>query len=146
MKYRLIKKYPNSPELGFITDETMHFPASYPEFWEIIKRPLFTTEDKVDIYEGDKYFNVQFKNRTTGVVRLYEIFGPTEAEPLMEDESWSPICKFFSTAKAAEDWIELNEPKYSMQDILNARQSKCGNWTIIPTDDLALINLNKLKK
>jgi len=37
MKYRLIKEYPNSPELGFITDETMYFPASYPEFWELIK-------------------------------------------------------------------------------------------------------------
>ena len=36
-KFKLIKGYPNSPELGFITDETMHFPASYPEFWEKVK-------------------------------------------------------------------------------------------------------------
>ena len=35
-KYRLIKEYPNSPELGYITDETMYFPSSYPEFWEKI--------------------------------------------------------------------------------------------------------------
>ncbi len=40
-RYRLIKEYPNSPELGYITDETMYFPSSYPEFWELIKEKKF---------------------------------------------------------------------------------------------------------
>ena len=52
-KFKLIKEYPGSPELGFITDETMYSSASYPEFWEEIEEPLFTTEDGVSIYEND---------------------------------------------------------------------------------------------
>lgn len=34
MKYKLIKEYPGSPKLDFITDRTNYFPEYYPEFWE----------------------------------------------------------------------------------------------------------------
>ena len=61
------------------------------------KEVLFITEDGVGIFEGDKYYNVQFKNRPTGIRRLYKVYGPDIADKLQEDESWSPICKFFST-------------------------------------------------
>ena len=78
MKYKLIKEYPGSPKLGTITDRTMYFPEYYPSFWQPViekmfmsvdnniittykpkaKQPLFTTEDAVNIFEGDTIYGV----------------------------------------------------------------------------------------
>lgn len=84
------------------------------------KEVLFITEDGIEIFEGDYYYNIQFKNRPIGVRRLYEVYGPDMADKFKDDESWSTLCKFFSTEKAAKDWINLNKPQYSLQDIQRA--------------------------
>ena len=57
-RYRLIKEYPNSPELGYITDETMYFPASYPEFWKLVEN---------DGFEIINYIAKSLKNTISGV-------------------------------------------------------------------------------
>jgi hypothetical protein len=40
-RYRLIKKYPGSPELGAIWDECSTDCPKYPEFWEEVIEPTF---------------------------------------------------------------------------------------------------------
>lgn len=66
-RYKLIKEYPLSPELGFITDETMYFPCDYPEFWEEIK----DKEWKITKFKGskdlfNKYIRVVVDENETG--------------------------------------------------------------------------------
>jgi len=99
-----------------------------PEFWELIKKPLFTTEDGVEVFHGDRLWLVN-KN-----YEYYSFYSDCQNVGKM----------IFSTKEAAKDWIELNKPKYSMQDILNTRMSSgdvISNTTII-----TYIDLNKLKK
>jgi len=73
-----------------------------------VKKPLFTTEDGVDIFEGDTFsivysdfsthYNVTFKNLI------------------------KPFCKVFSTKEKAEEYILLNKPVLTYNDIINITQ------------------------
>lgn len=70
--YKLIKTYPSSDELGAILKPKMvdgkphdyYFksnwidPSEYPDFWEEVRVPLFTTLDNIDIFEEDDYYLV----------------------------------------------------------------------------------------
>ena len=220
-KYKLIKEYPNSPELGFITDETMYFPASYPEFWEeivekewkiinytakslgnsishtyqfqikqpwfgnsewkvnSIKRltdnttfsigdkikcenshvdkpeaitkielnkegtpclftnsfhnngvnifkaikycPILTTEDGVDLFKNDYFWHVD------------SYFGIAKGVLDTTHPEFKPIkgYKHFSTEKAAKEYIDLNKPRFSKKDLLDASANiQYGGWFI----------------
>lgn len=94
---------------------------------------LLTSEDGVDMYQNDTFWHV---DSYFGIGKGY-----------LKSNEFNPLIsyKHFSTEKAAKDWIELNQPKYSLQDIKNAIQTQCGKWTITTGDDLALINLKKFK-
>jgi len=70
------------------------------------KPVLFTTEDGVGIRIGDRLFYV-----TKG----FEIHD----NPANRFSGSSPNYKYFSTKEAAEQYCNLNKPKYSLQDILN---------------------------
>lgn len=223
-KYRLKKSYPGSPELGFITDETMYFPASYPEFWELVKNDgfeiinyiakslkntiscvhqfsvpqpwkgndewkinsikrlsdneTFSIGDKCNLKNGNGYRNPilrfeirneswgleKYRNKDRLVVFLETMYktewGPIELDSIVmskqplfttedkveifEDQQYWFVCyqpdwyykshtmgksdrgycalgeKQFSTEKAAKDWINLNKPQYSLQNIQRA--------------------------
>lgn len=73
-----------------------------------IKKPLFTTEDGVDIFEGDNYYfvntNLDFKAYTGTIMK-----GMTAT---------NPDTKKFSTKKAAENYIKMNKPCLSLQNVL----------------------------
>jgi hypothetical protein len=92
----------------------------------IIKKPLFKTEDGVDIYEGDNYWFIILNKANY---------------PALVDKEWKPICiqaenhnpEFtheelqknlgnvtFSTKEAAEEYILLNKPSFSYNDIIKA--------------------------
>ena len=65
---------------------------------------MFTTEDGVDIFKGDKiYSHSQFK--------LWE--------HIVEDNDIAPI-KWFSTKEAAEEYIILNKPCLSVKEIIDS--------------------------
>ena len=213
MKYKLIKEYPGSPKLGFITNNTMYFPEYYPSLWEPIvekdyeilklissksnpqhkenskildnkdykfkqmyptkywdiysvkrlydgevftvsdnvignftntkynissfviegrfdkiiinshaihlneckklKQPLFTTEDGVDIYEGDKYCYVKFKENRKSLGRVFQIVTCDRPGCLYE----SQYEKYFSTKEKAEEYILMNKPVLSLNDL-----------------------------
>ncbi len=75
-----------------------------------IKKPLFTTEDGVDIYEGDSYFLVlkdKFEITKTFVeVNLQEYFIRRSTA------YWK-----FSTKESAEEYILMNKPCLSINDV-----------------------------
>ena len=75
---------------------------------KFIPKPLFITEDKVEVFHGDKLWlvNTNFE--------YYSFYSDCQ----------NVGKRVFSTEKAAKNWINLNKPKYSMQDIFNAKSDE----------------------
>lgn len=98
MKYKLIKKYPNSPELGFISDKTMYFPQDYPEFWE-------------ECVELNVPIGTKFKHKGYDSL-VYTIRGIKDDNALIE---WKTGKEDFFTIKQVNQyfkdgtWIEYKE-------------------------------------
>lgn len=93
------------------------------EYVESVRpKPLFTTEDGVDIFEGDEYTFVWINDSARG----QSINTPytKKAEKLSKDESWSKSAKFFSTKEKAEDFILMNKPLLSLEDLLSVWSSE----------------------
>jgi len=87
------------------------------------KKPLFTTEDGVEIFEGDSFT----------LISLIDIEESTvDSEVIMKPYDIWEKCKFyelitnnsknflpFSTKKAAENYIKMNKPCLSLNDVLS---------------------------
>lgn len=71
-----------------------------------VRKPLFTTEDGVDIYENDKHYRVG-ENLT-----LFIGHGKRFITADLENDN-----KRFSTKEAAEEYILLNKPCLSIKDV-----------------------------
>ena len=67
--------------------------------------PMFKTEDGVDIFEGDSFYPVNFHN-----------LRGEEYKALKNSVNWD-TSKRFSTKEAAENYINLNKPYLSINDI-----------------------------
>ena len=77
---------------------------------DIKKKPIFTTFDNVDIYEGDEYHSI--------LLNCLEYKGLFIAESPNGGKFTNPSsCKTFSTKEAAENFIILNKPCLSLNDI-----------------------------
>ena len=132
MKYKLIKKLPfeNSPTIGYIStpklEDGSHYwnhnwfqPENYPEFWEEVvekvKLPLFTSEDGVDIFEGDKLYSID--NRFN--IKKHHLFNARyDDKTLLNNRRFfNSEYKHFSTKEKAEEYILLNKPCLSYKDI-----------------------------
>lgn len=130
MKYKLIKCYPGSPNIGdtaifrenysdYTISNTFHQPLPKniielnPEFWQKIKESLFITEDGIVLYnEDDKVFGVLPK--ANWQVNYYNGNGiPLSVLLPKTITAW----KFFSTKKTAEEYIHYNKPLYSRKDV-----------------------------
>lgn len=72
---------------------------------EKAKQPLFKTEDGVDVFEGDEYFFI-YPQYTLGKVN--------KADGLMNGALAS-----LSTEQAAKDWILMNKPCLSVNDVMS---------------------------
>ena len=75
------------------------------------KQPLFTTEDGVDIFEGDEYFYINSNFRDP-----WNIINTKADCPEMinvEDLNY----KRFSTKEKAEEYILMNKPLLSLSDV-----------------------------
>jgi hypothetical protein len=70
-----------------------------------VKQPLFTTEDGVDIFEGDYYYPVE-----KTYYFLHE--KQTNNHCTNDDKFW-----IFSTKEKAEEFILMNKPCLSLNDI-----------------------------
>lgn len=120
-KYKLIKEYPYSPEVGIIVSELNGYNLcnvikDYPEFWQEVKEPLFITEDGVRLYDlTERVFGVCPKG--SWETNYYSGDGiPLE----ILDFSLNKVWKYFSTKGAAEQWIRENKPRFSEKQVLDA--------------------------
>jgi hypothetical protein len=130
VEYKLIKEYPGSPKLGTIIQKKLSsyeevdvyrgfyttIPSlieKYPEFWEkVVEEPLFTTEDGVEIYEGDKYYAVN--KYTLQLVNSHAYMTVNKwIIPNYSNGNW----KLFSTEAAAEEYVFKNKRVLSYEDL-----------------------------
>lgn len=81
----------------------------------ILRKPLFTTEDGVDMYEGEEYYAVC----PTTITSVWSI---------ADDESLNTNWKKFSTKKAAEEYILMNKPCLSINDVIDFKGSYDSNF------------------
>lgn len=85
-----------------------------------IKKPLFTTEDGVYIFEGDEFYY------PTGDLN-YIYKEKTPIKTIHDSKSYDNLLKYclvvsnhkFSTKEAAEKYILLNKPCLSLNEVLN---------------------------
>lgn len=137
--YKLIKTYPGSFPLGKLAYEDKEISGVYnldttyknkdyienhPTHWEqvcpkclnsiptckILNRcgtPLFVTEDKVDVYENDKFFFIasNWKSYLGKAIRNHKY------------SKW--LHPIYSTKDAAENYIKMNKPCLSLNDVLS---------------------------
>lgn len=85
-----------------------------------VKQPLFTTEDGVDIYEGDKFYELitsNFHNKPC----IWNILEYDSRSNIIYDQEGNRKNGriWFSTKEAGEEYILMNKPCLSIQDVLN---------------------------
>jgi hypothetical protein len=126
-KFKLVKEYPQSPLQGTIVTKDKHgqYVAEnpllifqridielYPEFWQEVKEPLFTTIDGYEVFEGDDYiFITEHWIAVTNIKG--SLYHNTETRPR------------FKVKELAEQFISENKPIYSKKQIKEAFQ-ECG--------------------
>lgn len=87
------------------------------KFIQHIKQPVFTTEDGVDMFEGDTYFLVR-----TNYILVSRIANSINVS--------SSSIKRFSTKKAAKNYIICNKPCLSLNEILDTFRTVYGKDSI----------------
>lgn len=130
-RYKLIREYPGSPKLNTIVEEhktkkslfvskcnfAINHPYYFPEFWEEIdnnfilpvKQPLFTTEDGVDIFEGDEFYSTH----KDGLGSILKYTGHSLENASKKQKDFVD----FSTKEKAEEYILMNKPVLSLSDV-----------------------------
>ena len=77
-----------------------------------IKQPLFTTEDGVDIFESDEFYNtwdLKIPNKEIAVSRKKDFYN---------EKPVNKHCIYFSTKEAAEEYILMHKPCLSLKEVL----------------------------
>jgi len=94
--------------------------------------PIFTTEDGIDIFEDSNYYcHINLKS--------FEI---KESKIITKGVSGNlnpELFKYFSTKEAAEDYILMNKPCLSAQDVIDYTESKEGPLEGIDPDFIELV-------
>ena len=75
------------------------------------KQPLFTTEDGVDIFEGDNYCYFRFHSWTCDNAIANKEF--------YYQDKFSKNSLYFSTKEKAEEYILMNKPCLSLKEVLD---------------------------
>ena len=153
-KYKLKKWYPSLPKempVGFeviednlcnyLNPQNRFYPLSpdevenNPEFWELIKT-IFVTEDKVFIDSDRKLFGVSL-NDNLG----YKAYDLAEHDYRYGSSINLIGFKWFIDKGKAIAYINLNRPRYSMKNLLDAKvlSSDAAGYPAL------FIDLNKLK-
>lgn len=109
-KFKLTKEYPFSSEIGYICVNPIEDLSKFPEYWiELIeKSPIFISADGKDMFEGDKYY-------VTRINSDFELNGLCSV--LIVDIYCKATTNKFSTKELAQEYIDNNKPKYSLEDI-----------------------------
>lgn len=93
-----------------IGDNGIYLNCSLLKNVQQVKKPLFTTEDGVDIFEGNYWFYVKEGSAKIVKTNVFKYGGlPQNKKPV----------KRFSTEEAAEEYVLLNKPQLSINDIVS---------------------------
>lgn len=95
------------------------------------RKLVFTTEDGVDIFDEDK---------TCWVNRHFEVSSMGKNRGVLPKENY----KYFSSKKAAEEYVIMNKPSLCLKDIVDkavSKQNPFGLFTIHIDDLKALIKI-----
>lgn len=104
---------------------------------KVAKQKLFTTEDGVDIFEGDKFYSSSVFNIINKPIEFTADKYSNQKNAKLLNHYW------FSTKKAAEKYILHNKPCLSITDVNNSIQWK----TDYKTKNIhGSATLNKLKE
>jgi|SRR6185503_8467787 len=101
-----------------------------------VNKVLFVTEDNVPVYEGDYYYCVN---------RDFNHYGRSNGLGWYHPESGE---KYFSTKEKADEYILMNKPLLSLNDILNNwdADSKYRVNPVAYSDAPIFLNLKKVAK
>jgi len=97
-----------------IENELCFDPKLYPEIFEEIEQPLFTTEDGKDIYIGEKVWFVE-----NGAEHAFSTKAKKD-EVYYDTLDTLDGCKSFSTKELAEKYIDENKLRFSRLDMEKA--------------------------
>lgn len=108
--------FANYPENGTGSRSTFLQSAN-----KILKKPLFTTEDGIEIYEGDNYYEVitpNFHNKTC----IWNILPYTARKNIIYDQEGNRKHGrlWFSTKPAAKNYIKCNKNCLNYKEVLEA--------------------------
>ena len=85
-------------------------------------QPLFKTEDGIDVYEGDRYYVVIEKDGFG-----YETFAVAwHGQGGIESANYKNAAKFFSDKGKANEYILMNQPVLSVNDVLAVCENNYG--------------------
>jgi hypothetical protein len=111
-----------------IIDNDSKKQVDYPMFesFQHVSKPLFVTEDGKEIYEGDKYYILYTQEYTTDSSGNYawSIEELTAYKGINYKHCIEHGILRFSTEKAADEYILMNKPCLSINDVLKAKT----NW------------------
>lgn len=110
--------------------------GSYNQRLKTLKKPkqkLFTTEDCVDIFEGDIFWNVGI----TYNLNDYQITNNKYNLVFLKDGS-----KQFSTKEKAEEYILMNKPILSLNEIYNLTDKESGLYNESDLEKLVKQKIN----
>ena len=104
-----------------------------------VKQPLFTTEDGVDIFEGDKYF-ICTASLSNCINNDWKVFAHyTDLQNKVKSWGIKPV---FSTKEKAEEYILMNKPCLSLKEIYDLTNKNSGLYN---ESDLEKLVKQKLK-
>lgn len=136
MKYKLIKEYPGSPELGTIhcsennimSWKGTDFYESYPEYWEKVNENLWYVVSNRDYQEGNMLFQEWF---------IYSI------ETCFPKDNG--VLLYFKTKEEADEFILFNKPCLSHSDIMwNFKENTKKNNVSIDIEELIALIKSKI--
>jgi len=105
--------------------------------WEKSNKVLFTTEDGFDIYEMDHVYSVEYKPFL--IPTIMKLTASKKTKELFERRL------FFSSYKAAENYVICNKPCLSFNDVWNISNNKSSDNHYVIIDKRKLKELVKSK-
>lgn len=119
------------------------FGFSYLSCVKKVKEPLFTSEDGVDVYYGDKYY-VAYDNNYEQKEWRFKIYEADSADECSDLDLSDPYIHRFSTKEKAQEYVIMNRPCLSIKEIAPII-GRCNETTKIDLDKL-MVKLKALVK
>lgn len=122
-KFKLIKEYPSSPEVGAVRDEqwfkNKFNPQYEAKYWQQLREVLFITEDGVEKRHMDEYYFVWFNCKTSGDRYPRTWLGHSSALKLIEDTfTINEDRRYFHSYTEAKKFVVDNTPILTVDELI----------------------------